>query len=473
MDQHWKQTKPCWPKPSALLAASPAPDKHTFVLAPGELVIADNDARMMAKLVKELLDGDEGMGGTPDKRHTSLKTQCGYKSSCAGYATGEDTRWLHSIYNGTAVERAASKEELLNPAIAAANAGPNMMGRPPLPEVRAGHDLLMRNPTLKDFITRKAAAFVKAKRAMHPEGAREDESCTQPVLFSDGGVETKTLSSELLDGLTPGISGLTMNWDVLRAAGPGESRLPPAWTQLSDQAWQVTTAFPPDSEGNGDAHRDDLDKHGLAHLGMSAPSLGYLGLYQFDPHGIIKGGHFFMRLSPTVSLAVQPACAPPVLSTFCNHWHIAGKAYKDPTRSVEELEGAFAPHVVQTRGIQKRRGRDAPGTTREYHSRILAVRGSIVMQLSRLVARSMHLMRRPGFSGIALASNSAQKEWLVRRGLIPLSDNEQTREKHKNLRMVVGEFPINRRGVCTAEEMQPYTEEADARWHEYEMLASI
>ena len=49
--------------------------------------------------------------GTPDKRHTSLKTQCGFKSSCTGYATGAHTRWLHSIYNGTSGERAASKEE--------------------------------------------------------------------------------------------------------------------------------------------------------------------------------------------------------------------------------------------------------------------------------------------------------------------------------------------------------------------------
>ena len=53
--------------------------------------------------------------GTPDKRHTSLKTQCGFKSSCTGYATGAHTRWLHSIYNGTSGERAASKEELLVP----------------------------------------------------------------------------------------------------------------------------------------------------------------------------------------------------------------------------------------------------------------------------------------------------------------------------------------------------------------------
>ena len=116
MDRHWKQTKPrssAPSAPSALLVASSAPTRHTFVLAPGELDIPDRDARMMAQLVKELLDEDDGMGGTPDKRNTSLKTQCGFKSSCTGYATGAHTRWLHSIYNGTSGERAASKEELL------------------------------------------------------------------------------------------------------------------------------------------------------------------------------------------------------------------------------------------------------------------------------------------------------------------------------------------------------------------------
>ena len=477
MDRHWKQTKPRSSAPSAptaLLVASSAPTRHTFVLAPGELHIPDRDARMMAQLVKELLDEDDGMGGTPDKRHTSLKTQCGFKSSCTGYATGAHTRWLHSIYNGTSGERAASKEELLNPAIVAANAGPNKMGRPPLPEVRVGHDLLVRNATLRDFVIRQAAAFVKAKRAMHPEGAQEDERCTELVLFSDEGVQTKSFSGELLSGLTPGISGLTMNWDVLRAAGPGESRSPPVWAHsLDDQAWHLTPAFPPDSEGNGGAHYDDLDKHGLGHLGMSAPSLGYLGLYQYDPHAIIKGGHCFIRLSSGVSLAVSAACAPPVLCTFCNHYHIAGKAYKDPSVSVETLSGAFEPDVMQTRGIRQRRGCEGESTGHEHKTRILAVRGSIVMQLSRLVARSMHLMRRTGFSGIALASNSAQKEWLVRRGVIPLSDNEMTREKHKSLRSAVIGYPVNRRGGCADFEVQPFTQEAERRWHEYEMLASV
>ena len=62
----------------ASVLAAWRPDNHTLVSAPGELVIADRDAGMMAKLVKELLDEYEGMGGTPDKRHTcsSLHSLC-------------------------------------------------------------------------------------------------------------------------------------------------------------------------------------------------------------------------------------------------------------------------------------------------------------------------------------------------------------------------------------------------------------
>ena len=69
--------------------------------------------------------------------------------------------------------------------------------------------------------------------------------------------------------------------------------------------------------------------------------------------------------------------------------------------SVETLSGAFEPDVMQARGILAT-GCESESTSHEHKTRILAVRGSIVMQLSRLVARSMHLMRRTGFLDLLL-----------------------------------------------------------------------
>ena len=89
---------------------------------------------------------------------------------------------------------------------------------------------------------------------------------------------------ELLTGLTPGISGLTMDWD---GCGRQDQENPDklrVGTQVTRRG--IPPAFPL-IQGNGGAHYDDLTSTALTTRDVG-PSLGYLGLYQYD-HAIIKG----------------------------------------------------------------------------------------------------------------------------------------------------------------------------------------
>ena len=93
------------------------------------------------------------------------------------------------------------------------------------------------------------------------------------------------------------------------------------------------------------------------------------------------------------------------------------------------------------------------------------------MQLSKLVATASELMRRA--HGVPLASNRAQKLWLVQMGIIPLNANEGKRDRHADMRNAVRSLPINNPQECSAETMRPFVLCAAKRWYEYELLANV
>ena len=400
------------------------------------LCIKETSAALLASVVPAI----RATSGNVDKRN-AMKVEAGFKSTNKGYATAMTTHWMHSCFMNTERERSMCKDDLFDAKLLAATCG--AMGRPVIPQ-RKNADAFFHQPEhaeLLAWLQEHATAVAAEKRILDPCSAFEDEACTQPFTYLRGGVDVEKCHPELFPGMSPGLSALTLNAQEVSECPAGMTATL-ARTEFAKStvisSFRMVASFPPDTMCCVHGHRDDADRCNLDHMGLHHPHLSYLGLFLHGDPALVKGGEFFVKLTGDVSLAVAPARALPVFGSFYGAWHAAARAY-----FCEGSETQEASHV----------------------------RGSVVMNLSRLVARSSVCVRR--CPGLPLASNSAQKCWLVQMGLISLNDNERTRASHKELRDKVINYPINNPTWCTAALLQPYITTAARFWYEYEALASV
>lgn len=373
-----------------------------------------------------------------DKRQ-GMKVEAGFKASHMGYATAKGTHWMHSMFVGTTKERSMTKEDLLNADLLASTC--HAMGRPPIPERKKGEEFFHR-PEHADalcWLQRQAAQVVAQKRLLDPQSAREDELSTATFTYLRGGLDVTQLSCELFPGISPGISALTLNVQQVMPV-PVKDTHSVYSTCSAPSSLRMSHLFPGDSYCSMNGHEDDNDRNTLEWMGLEHPHLSYLGVFLHGAPTEVLGGEFFAKLPQTenICVAVAPSCALPVFGSLFGLWHTASQAYLTPNSS--------------------------PKSSRY-------VRGSVVMNLSRLVARSTACARR--CCGLPLASNYAQKHWLLRAGLIPLSSNEYSRGAHAALRERVKGYPINNPETCTPDLMRPFVDRAKRFWYEYEALAVV
>ena len=398
------------------------------------LSIDQRAAAMLASVVPAVSEASSNQ----DKRN-ALKAEAGFKSTNKGYATAKTTHWMHSCFMNTQHERSMCKEDMLDAHLLARSCG--AMGRPVVPERKISDEFFHRpeHSELLAWMEKQAAAVAAEKRILDPCSAAEDEACTQPFMYLRGGIDVQTCHPELFPGKSPGLSALTLNAQVISgcpagtAAGLAHTEFA---TSRDPSSFRMVTSFPPDTCCSLHGHLDNADRCKLEHMGLKHPHLSYLGLFLHGDPSHVCGGEFFVKLTGDISLAVAPSHALPVFGSFYGLWHAAARAYLCTGSNMLD-----------------------------------SVRGSVVMNLSKLVARSSACARR--CPGLPLASNGAQKNWLVRMGLSPLNGNELTRPKHKALRDKVINYPINNPQWCTAERMQPYVTEAARFWYEYEALAIV
>ena len=462
------------------------------------LCLTKHDEHLLAK--HAVLMTRPEFASTSDKRNAALKTEAGHKSSNKGYATARGTHWLHTVHAGTPRERALTKFDFLDAYVLYDGLQDGGFGRPPIPSHRSGSKFVHAFPALERWLVRHAGRVAAAKHELNSAWAESDVHDTSTTCYARGGVVEEYISGGLFNCRSPGLSGLTFNAQLTTIADLSDHTPPTPPTKgaielyvparQQPESFRLSTAFPISGRQTAsNEHTDSLDKHG---------SLAYLGVFTYDPYKVLQGGEFFARISGSVNLAVSPDKALPVLGTFYNISHAAaltvGKECLDTDRketlplrhdcvlaflmaasvAVPRLgAGCVAPLRSMTVELLKHIVSFADEVLDELAlpdgERVIAVRGSLVMQTSALVCHSLRLMRERCRAGtLAVSTNQRQKQWLLRAGLIPLNANEFGRPRHQDLRNAVKDYPINNPVACTPDSLLPYCQWAALHWQEFE-----
>ena len=278
-------------------------------------------------------------GGSPDKRsngNRAMKTEIGQKSTGRGYAVGNGTRWLVGERMGTTEEVALGFDEMFDVSVMVDHWKNGKEGRPPLPELRAGHYLLEVDKDLKAAFATLAKQADAAKHAVQPESAREDAAATAPTQVEVTGKAGRRTSELAISLLGTSYTGATWNMELVNDGSPlpkleQEGSLSPA--SRKPHSLRISDKFPAADRGSGHAHADNYDKqkHRIAHLGLKHSSLAALFLYAYDPYDLLIGGEFNLILSDSqgqalprrgATLHVSPHKAPLLLGHQSAHWHM-------------------------------------------------------------------------------------------------------------------------------------------------------